>query len=102
MNLTRLLLIIGVLAAFAIAPAGRARTSDDQIKSAGGIELTTELLDKMDAATKAVRADESARTEIAAVNDTEPDAWAPTTKPSRRTSNSLRRTRNAPTALAAP
>ncbi len=55
MNLTRLLLIIGVLAAFAIAPAVRARTSDDQIKSAGGIELTTE---------------------IAAVNDTEPDTWA--------------------------
>ena len=76
MNLTRLLLIIGVLAAFTIVPAVNAKISDDQIKSAGAIELTTELVDKMEAAAKAVREDEAARSEVAAVKETDADAWA--------------------------
>ena len=77
MNLTRLLLAVSLLAAFTIAPAVRAKTSDDQIKSAGAVELTTELLDKMDAAAKAVSADEAARAEMAAIKpDTDPDFGA--------------------------
>ena len=74
MNHTRLLpllVIIGALAA--IVPAASATTSDDQIKSAGAIELTTELVDKMDTAAKAVRADEAARAELT-FKETEPDA----------------------------
>lgn len=71
-------LIIAVsLAAFlTVVPAVRAHISDDQIKSAGAIELTTELVDKMDAVAKAVIADEAARTEMAAVKETDADASA--------------------------
>ncbi len=64
------------LAAFAMnVPTARAKISDDQIKSAGAIELTTALLDKMDKGAKAVREDEAARTELAGVKETEPDLW---------------------------
>ncbi|HLW34571.1 MAG TPA: hypothetical protein VKS98_02835 [Chthoniobacterales bacterium] len=64
-------------AAFLTAvPTARAKIPDDQIKSAGAIELTTELLDKMDNAAKAVHGDEAARTEMAGVKETEPDLWA--------------------------
>ncbi len=71
-----LALTVVALAAFTIVPTVSAKTSDDQIKSAGAIELTTDLLDKMDNAAKAVRADEAARAEVMAVKEGEPDAFA--------------------------
>ena len=78
MNSTRsvLLLIVGVLAAFTVTPKVRAKIPDDMIKSAGAIELTTELVDKMDTAAKAVRADDAARAEMAAVKEMDPAKWA--------------------------
>ena len=74
----RIPLCVLALAAFVtIVPISRAKTSDDQIKSAGAVELTTELLDKMDAAAKAVSADEAARAEMATIKpDTDPDFGA--------------------------
>ena len=67
-------LILTALVAVTIVPAASAKIPDDQVKSAGAIKLTTELLDKMDKAAKAVRADEAARTEMAGVKETERDA----------------------------
>jgi len=71
---TFLALVLTALVALTIVPAASAKISDDQIKSAGALALTTELLDKMDKAAKAVRADEAARTEMAGVKETERDA----------------------------
>jgi hypothetical protein len=71
---TLLALVLSVFVGLTIVPAARATISDDQIKTAGGIKLTTELLDKMDKVAKAVTADEAARTELAAVKETELDA----------------------------
>lgn len=68
---SHLLLTIAVLAAFTVTPKVR---SEDMAKAAGAIELTTELVDKMDAAAKAVRSDDAARAEMAAVKETETDA----------------------------
>lgn len=53
---------------FAAAPELRAETPPDQIKAAGGIALTTELLDKMDKFIKGVTSDDAAKTELAAVS----------------------------------
>jgi hypothetical protein len=53
---------------FAAAPDLRAETPADQIKAAGAIPLTTELLDKMDKFLKNVSTDEAAKAELAAVN----------------------------------
>jgi hypothetical protein len=64
------------LVAFTVVPAARANISDDQIKSAGAIELNAELLNKMETGSAAVRGDEAARTEMAGMKDTDPDAWA--------------------------
>jgi len=50
--------------AFAAAPALRAETPPDQVKEAGAIKLTTDLLDKMDAFIKAVSADSAAKAEL--------------------------------------
>ena len=69
-----LALVLTALVAVTIVPAASAKIPDDQVKSAGAIKLTTELLDKMDKAAKAVRADEVARTEMAGVKETERDA----------------------------
>ena len=70
-------LCVFALAAFVtIVPISRGNTSGDQIKSAGAIELNTELLNKMETGSAAVKSDEAARTEIAGVKETEPDAWA--------------------------
>ena len=71
---TFLALVLSALVALTIVPAVTARISDDQIKSAGSIPLNTELLDKLDKAAKAVRADEAARSEMAGVKETERDA----------------------------
>ena len=67
-------LVLSALVALTIVPGVTARISDDQIKSAGAIPLNTDLLDKLDKAAKAVRADEAARTEMAGVKETERDA----------------------------
>jgi hypothetical protein len=71
---TLLAFVLSVLVAVAVVPAAGAKISDDQIKSAGAIKLTTELLDKMEKVAKAVSADEAARSEMAAVKETERDA----------------------------
>ena len=76
MKSSLLLLIVCALAVFTIIPTASAKISDDQIKSAGAIELTTDLVDKMETAAKAVREDEAARNEVAAVKETDADAWA--------------------------
>jgi len=64
--------LAGALAitALCFAPASelRAETPPDQIKAAGGIELTTELLDKMDKFIKGVTSDDPAKAELAAVS----------------------------------
>jgi hypothetical protein len=52
---------------FAAAPGLRAETPPDQIKAAGAIPLTTELLDKMDKAVKALTADAAAKAELNAI-----------------------------------
>jgi hypothetical protein len=63
---------------FAAAPGLRAETPPDQIKTAGAIPLTTELLDKMDKFVKSVSADDAAKAELAAVGkdpSITPETW---------------------------
>lgn len=67
-----------IVLGFAAAPDLRAETPPDQIKAAGAIPLTTELLDKMDKFIKAVSTDEAAKAELAAVNkdpSITPETW---------------------------
>jgi len=64
---------------FAVAPATRAETPPDQIKAAGAITLTTDLLDKMDKAVKALGADDAAKAELGAIGkdpNMTPESWA--------------------------
>jgi len=64
---------------FVAAPVLRAETPADQIKAAGAIPLTTDLLDKMDKAVKALTADEAAKTEMNAIGkdpNMTPESWA--------------------------
>jgi hypothetical protein len=83
MNVTRSLnrfLLLPVLCAiaFAATPVLRAEIPPDQIKSAGAIPLTTDLLDKMDAFIKALGADEAAKKELTAASadpSINPDNW---------------------------
>jgi len=66
------------LLGFAAAPAVRAETPPDQIKAAGAIPLTTELLDKMDKFLKSVSADDAAKAELTAVGkdpSITPETW---------------------------
>ena len=67
-------LVLSALVALNVVPAASAKIPDDQIKSAGAIKLTTELLDKMEKVAKAISADQAARTEMAAIKETERDA----------------------------
>jgi hypothetical protein len=63
---------------FVAAPDLRAETPPDQIKAAGAIPLTTELLDKMDKFIKSVSADEAAKAELVAVGkdpSITPETW---------------------------
>jgi hypothetical protein len=64
--------VTGVLAitllGFVAAPDLRAETPPDQIKAAGAIPLTTELLDKMDEFIKSVTGNNAAKAELAAVS----------------------------------
>src|ERR1700754_3688169 len=66
------------LLGFTAAPDLRAETPADQIKAAGAISLTTELLDKMDKFMKTVSTDPAAKAELAAIDkdpSTTPEAW---------------------------
>jgi hypothetical protein len=68
---------------FAAVPALRAETPADQIKDAGAIPLTTELMDKMDKFIAAVNADDAAKTEMTAVGKDPtmtPETWAAAVK----------------------
>ena len=56
------------LLAFVSAPILRAETPPDQIKAAGAITLTTNLLDKMDEFIKAMNSNNAAKAELAAVS----------------------------------
>ena len=74
--------IAGALALTALglaaAPDLRAETPPDQIKAAGAIPLTTELLDKMDKFIKNVSTDDAAKTELAAAGkdpSITPETW---------------------------
>jgi hypothetical protein len=63
---------------FAAAPGLRAETPPDQIKAAGAIPLTTELLDKMDKFIKSVSTNEAAKAELAAIGkdpSITPETW---------------------------
>jgi hypothetical protein len=66
---------------FAAAPDLRAETPPDQIKAAGAIPLTTELLDKMEKCVKAVSADDAAKAELTAIgkdSSLSPETWGST------------------------
>lgn len=66
------------LLGFAAAPGLRAETPPDQIKAAGAIPLTTELLDKMDKFIKSVSGNEAAKAELAAIGkdpSITPETW---------------------------
>jgi hypothetical protein len=71
--------LVVVLLACAAVPAFCAETPADQIKAAGAIPLTTDLLDKMDKAVKALTGDEAAKTEMNAIGkdpNMTPESWA--------------------------
>lgn len=68
-----------VLLACLATPALCAETPADQIKAAGAIPLTTDLLDKMDKAVKALSADDAAKAEMNAIGkdpNMTPESWA--------------------------
>jgi hypothetical protein len=70
--------LIIILLGFAAAPELRAETPADQVKAAGAIRLTTELLDNMDKFMKSVSTDAAAKAELAAVDkdpSTTPENW---------------------------
>jgi hypothetical protein len=67
-----------IVLGFAAAPARSAEIPPDQIKAAGAIPLTTDLLDKMDKFIKSVSTDDAAKAELAAVNkdpSITPETW---------------------------
>jgi len=64
---------------FAAVPGLRAETPPDQIKAAGAIPLTTDLLDKMDKAVKALSTSDAAKAELGAIGkdpNMTPETWA--------------------------
>jgi hypothetical protein len=65
MNVNRSVLFLLVCAiVIAAAPVLRAETPAEQAKMCGGIPLTTDLLDKMDAFVKAMNSDAAAKAEL--------------------------------------
>ena len=69
------LILLGVV----LPPALRADIPPDQLKAAGAIALTTDLLDKMDSFVKAMTADSAAKAELNEVGkdpSINPDNWA--------------------------
>lgn len=73
MNERRSILIASLLFALALMPAGRAAIPEDELKRAGAIVLTTELLEKMEKFTASLRSDAAAKGELAAVLKEEKD-----------------------------
>ncbi len=70
-----------IVLGFAAVPNLRSETPPDQVKAAGAIPLTTELLDKMDKFVKAVSADEAAKAELTVINkdpSMSPETWGST------------------------
>lgn len=73
MHLTRsfyrflLLLLLSAIAAFALTPAARAAIPENQLKLAGAIPLTTELLEKMEKFLTSAKSDAVAKAELVAV-----------------------------------
>jgi len=68
-----------ILAGFAAAPALRADVPPDQLKAAGAISLSTDLLDKMDKFVKAMTSDAAAKAELNEIGkdpSINPDNWA--------------------------
>jgi len=66
------------LIALVTAPALRAEIPPDQAKAAGAIQLTTPLLDKMDAAVTALSADDAAKKELSTASadpSINPENW---------------------------
>jgi len=83
MNLNRssFFILVCLIAAFTFAPALRADIPPDQVKAAGAIPLTTELLDKMDKFVQAMTADNAAKAELTEVGkdpSINPDNWGST------------------------
>ena len=81
MNLNRssCFTLLCLIAAFTFAPVLRADIPPDQLKAAGAIPLTTDLLDKMDKFVKAMTADNAAKAELTEVGkdpSINPDNWA--------------------------
>jgi hypothetical protein len=67
-----------IIVGFASAPDLRAEIPPDQIKAAGAIPLTTDLLDKMDKFIKSISTDEAAKAEIVVVGkdpNMTPETW---------------------------
>ena len=82
-SLNRLLLLslLCALCAFVTGPATRADVPPDQVKAAGAIPLTTELLDKMDKFVKDMTTNNEAKAELNAVSNDpsmNPDTWGST------------------------
>jgi len=78
-NRSSLVLLVCAIALAAV-PALRAETPADQVKAAGGIPLTTDLLDKMDAFLKSMNSDAAAKAEFTEINKdptvgTTPEGW---------------------------
>jgi hypothetical protein len=81
MNLNRssFFALVCVLAALTFAAALRAEIPPDQLKTAGAIPLTTDLLDKMDRFVKAMTSDAAAKAELNEIGkdpSISPDNWA--------------------------
>jgi hypothetical protein len=74
-----LALIATTVLAFAGAPGLHAQSPPDQVKAAGAIPLTTDLLDSMDEVIKAIDADNAAKAELAVIgkdSSLTPETWA--------------------------
>jgi hypothetical protein len=70
---------IVLFVAVTLAPAIRAETPADQVKAAGAIPLTNDLLDKMDAVIKTLGEDAAAKVEMTEIGkdpNMTPEAWA--------------------------
>src|SRR4051794_24719947 len=81
MNFNRFLVVpvLCAFSAFVLTPAIRADAPADQVKAAGPIPLTTDLLDKMDAVIKPLGEDTAAKAEMTAIGkdpNMTPEAWA--------------------------
>lgn len=73
-----------ILLGFTAAPDLRAETPPDQIKAAGAIPLSTELLDKMDKFLKGLNTDEAAKAELVTAGKDPsftPETWGPRSPP---------------------